>query len=121
MKEKDNKGDVVQYDLRFIDLDRSLKDDLLKEFSKLKGVEVEWSKSKKPDCFTLWIRIDEKTDVRLIKQVISTLGVKDTHYGVWVSFTSYFDNGGVRFPHYVTLLFREIGGYLDFSYVIIYE
>ncbi len=115
---KEINPDKVQYDLRFINLNEDLKDSLLAEF-RAKNFDAEWNQMKNANTYTLWINIDEEINTELVSKIISNLPVEDEQYGIWVSFTSNFDNGGVRFPKYVTQLYKKIGGYIDFSYIII--
>jgi hypothetical protein len=119
MKEKDT-SDKVQYDLRFVQLTEGLKDLLLKEFQS-ENIPAECHKVKNKEVYTLWISLDKTVEIEAISRVILKSKVDEKQYGIWASLTSYYDNGGVRLPDNVAKLHREIGGYVDFSYIIIFE
>jgi hypothetical protein len=79
----------------------------------------EWAQLRGQDKFTFSLQLSEEISIKSILEMISRLSIDPQQYGIWVSLTSSYDNGGVSVPEYISKLYKEIGGKLDFSYVII--
>lgn len=103
--------DKVEFSFRYVNLNK-------KQLLHIQEATLEIEKSIKElknSTYVLSISLDENLCSNLFKKINSNLELNDSNYGIWISFTSEYDQSGFRLPKYVKDFYSTVGGQFDCS------
>lgn len=104
----------VSYSYRFV----GVPNDILDKLKKL--LDQDTIKTNENDTGAiLLVNIEEHIDYQeFIKEVTHHLGIiKD--YGLFVKFTTFRDQDGIHFPDFILKFYKQIGGQVDISIIML--
>ncbi len=112
--ERDNgEFDEVEFSFRYINLNER---QFLHIQKAIPDVEKSVNKSKN-STYVLSVPLDENLNSNLVKKINSDLGLDDSNFGIWISFTSEYDHSGYTLPTYVKDFYLNVGGQFDCSII----
>jgi|GEM_PF-3949938 hypothetical protein len=110
----ENNFDQVKFYLRLININELMKNEIV---SKFKYEKIKFKRNKDSNSFVLLVELEEISNADNVKLIIKDYSISEDGYGLWITYSSKYDQGGFTLPENITRLHRIIGGKIDFSII----
>lgn len=110
-------NDTARFSFRITGLDKSDLEAVREEF----GDFIDTARETKNNGGVIVISLPTEIQTHDLIDLLNRLSLREDQYGLWISYITHYDHGGIRIPKEIREFYLQVGGNLDFSTVTILE